>query len=59
MLVLGRLKGQAIVIGNDIRITVEDIRGDKVRIGIDAPKSIPVMREELLKQAAAEQGAGK
>lgn len=47
MLVLGRLKNEQIVINDNIIITVVDVRGDKVRIGIDAPKEIPVHRREV------------
>ena len=46
MLVLSRKKGESIVIG-DITIVVIDIRGDKVRIGIEAPKETPVFRREV------------
>lgn len=37
MLVLGRNKSEVIMVGNDVRITIVDVRGDKVRVGIDAP----------------------
>lgn len=47
MLVLSRRKDETIVIGEDIRVTVVDIRGDTVRLGITAPKSIPVYRKEI------------
>ena len=47
MLVLSRKKNESIVINNDIVITVVDIRGDKVRLGIVAPKDVPVHREEV------------
>ena len=47
MLVLTRKKNEVIVIGNNIKITVVDIRGDKVRIGIEAPVEIPVYRQEV------------
>lgn len=47
MLVLTRKKNEAIKIGNDITLTVVDIRGDKVRIGIEAPAVVPVHREEV------------
>jgi carbon storage regulator len=46
-LVLNRMMDQSIMIGDDIRITIVDIRGDKVRIGIAAPKETPVHREEV------------
>ena len=47
MLVLSRKKDDVIVIGDDIRIMVIEIRGDKVRLGIDAPKDVTVHREEI------------
>jgi len=47
MLVLSRQKDQTIMIGDNIEITVVDIRGDKVRLGITAPSHIPVHRKEV------------
>ena len=47
MLVLSRRRDETIVIGADIQITVVDIRGDKVRLGIQAPFSVGVHRKEL------------
>jgi carbon storage regulator len=47
MLVLSRQRDQTIMIGDDIEITVVDIRGDKVRLGINAPSQIPVHRKEV------------
>lgn len=47
MLVLSRKKNEAIVINNDITVTVVEIRGDKVRLGIVAPRETPVHREEV------------
>ena len=47
MLVLSRQRDETIVIGDDIEVTIVDIRGDKVRLGINAPKSIPVHRKEV------------
>lgn len=47
MLVLSRKKNETIRIADDVTITVVDIRGDKVRIGIEAPKEIPVHRGEV------------
>ncbi len=47
MLVLSRQRDETIMIGDDIEITVVDIRGDKVRIGITAPRSIQVHRKEV------------
>lgn len=47
MLVLTRTKGQKIMIGNDIVLTVVEVNGDQVRIGIEAPSEISVYREEI------------
>ena len=47
MLVLSRKKNESIVINNDITIVVVDIRGNKVRLGVDAPKEVPVHRQEV------------
>ena len=59
MLVLSRQRDESIMIGDDIEITVVDVRGEKVRLGINAPAHIPVHRKEVYeaikreKQAAA------
>lgn len=47
MLVLSRKKDEVIMIGDDVVITVVDIRGDKVRLGINAPTEMPVHRQEV------------
>ncbi len=49
MLVLSRKKGESLVLGvsGDITVTVVDIRGDKVRLGVNAPKEVPVHRQEV------------
>jgi carbon storage regulator len=47
MLVLSRQRDETIMIGDDIEVTVVDIRGDKVRLGINAPKAISVHRKEV------------
>ena len=47
MLVLSRHRDESIIIGDDVVITIVDIRGDKVRLGIDAPKEVSVHREEV------------
>ena len=47
MLVLSRKKNESIVINNDITIVVVEIRGDKVRLGVEAPKEVPVHRNEV------------
>jgi carbon storage regulator len=50
MLVLSRRVGESVVVGDDVTITVLEVRGDVVRIGIDAPRSVAVHRAELLEQ---------
>ena len=47
MLVLTRKRGERIMIGDQITVLVSEIRGDKVRIGIEAPADVPVHREEV------------
>ena len=54
MLVLTRRPGESIVIGQDIVITVIEIKGGQVRIGIDAPREIDVYREEIYEQVRQE-----
>jgi carbon storage regulator len=57
MLVLTRRTGESIVIGNDIVVTVLEVRHDQVRIGIDAPRSVQVHREEVFNQVMRENTA--
>jgi carbon storage regulator len=52
MLVLSRKKDESIVINNDITIVVVEIRGDKVRLGVEAPKEVPVHRQEVFEAIA-------
>ena len=59
MLVLGRLAREAIMIGDDIKIVVVDIKGDKVRLGIEAPKSVTVHREEVWERIQKEKADGE
>ncbi len=47
MLVLSRQRDESIIIGDNVVVTIVDIRGDKVRVGIDAPAEIPVHRREV------------
>jgi carbon storage regulator len=53
MLVLSRRVGESVVVGDDVTITVLEVRGDVVRIGIDAPRSVSVHRAELLAELAS------
>jgi carbon storage regulator len=55
MLVLSRKKNESIVINEDIVVTIVEIRGDKVRLGIEAPRDIPVHRREVLDAILREQ----
>lgn len=57
MLILQRKKNQSITIGSDITITVTDIGNDQVKLAIDAPRSIPIARSELLEAAEANKEA--
>ncbi|MBE5964195.1 MAG: carbon storage regulator CsrA [Lachnospiraceae bacterium] len=50
MLALSRKKNESIVINNEIEITILDVKGDQVKLGIVAPKSVPVYRKELYLQ---------
>ena len=47
VLILSRLKGERVIIGDNIAVTVVDIRGDKIRLGIEAPGWVPVHRQEV------------
>lgn len=53
MLVLSRRAGESIVIGDDVILTILDVRGDVVRVGIEAPRSVKVHRAELLRELEA------
>jgi carbon storage regulator len=57
MLALTRKKGESLVINNNIEITVLEIRGDQIKIGITAPKDVPVYREEVYRQIQNENKA--
>ncbi|MBR4278264.1 MAG: carbon storage regulator CsrA [Lachnospiraceae bacterium] len=63
MLALSRKKNEALIINNNVEVTILEIKGDQVKIGINAPKEIPVYRKEVYlqiqnanKEAAAEVG---
>ena len=53
MLVLSRRVGESVVIGDNVTITVLEVRGDVIRVGIDAPREVAVHRKELLEELAA------
>ena len=55
MLVLSRKKNESVVINDNITIVVVEIRGDKVRLGIEAPKDVPVHRKEIFDAIQASQ----
>lgn len=57
MLVLTRRVGESIVIGDEVVVTVLDVRGDQVRVGIAAPRSVRVHREEIVRQVERENAA--
>ena len=57
MLILSRKINEKIMIGDDISISIIDIRGDQVRIGVDAPKSVKVFRQEVFDAIRAENKA--
>lgn len=59
MLVLSRKKNESIVINNDITIVVVEIRGDKVRLGVEAPKEVPVHRREVYDAICRNEQAGQ
>jgi carbon storage regulator len=59
MLVLSRQKDESIMIGDDVEITIVDVRGDKVRLGIAAPKEIPVHRKEVYEAIQREKSEQK
>lgn len=57
MLVLSRKQGESIIIGNDIVVTVLEVRPDHIRLGIDAPRSVTVHREEVYLEVMRENAA--
>ncbi len=57
MLALTRKKGESIIVNNDIEISVLELRGDQVKIGISAPKEVPVYRKEVYIQIQKENEA--
>ena len=59
MLILTRRAGETVMIGSDISITVLGVKGNQVRIGINAPKDVAVHREEIYERIQSEKAAGK
>ena len=57
MLALTRKKGESLVLNNDIEVTILEIRGDQVKLGIKAPKQVPVYRKEVYQQIQKENEA--
>lgn len=57
MLALTRKKGESLIVGNNIEITVLEIRGDQIKIGISAPKDVPIYRKEVYLQIQEENKA--
>lgn len=57
MLVLSRKKDEIICIGDDIKVMIVDVQGDKVRLGIEAPKNVPVHRKEVYERVLIETAA--
>lgn len=53
MLVLSRRVGESVVVGDDVTLTILEVRGDVVRVGIQAPRSVQVHRAELLEELAS------
>lgn len=54
MLALARKLNQSIIIGNNIEITLLEIKGDQIKVGINAPKSVPIYRKEIYEQIQEE-----
>lgn len=54
MLVLSRKKGQSIMIGHDIEVSIVEVQGDQIRIGINAPKNVAIHRKEVYEEIISE-----
>ena len=58
MLILTRRISESIIVGDDVKITVLGVKGNQVRLGIDAPKNLPVHREEIYERIQQEKRTG-
>jgi len=54
MLVLSRKKGESIIIGDEIEVTIVEIRGDRVKLGFVGPNNVPIHREEIFRKIQSE-----
>jgi len=59
MLILTRRVGETVVIGNDVTVTVLGVKGNQVRLGVNAPREVAVHREEIFERIKREQSEGK
>ena len=59
MLILTRRIGETVVIGDDVKITVLGVKGNQVRLGVDAPKDVSVHREEIYQRIQSEKDQGE
>ena len=59
MLILTRRTGETVMIGNEVTLTVLGVKGNQVRIGINAPKNVPVHREEIYERIKRELSGGE
>ena len=59
MLILTRRVGETVMIGNDVTVTVLGVKGNQVRIGVNAPKDVAVHREEIYERIKREQQGGE
>lgn len=54
MLALTRRVGESIIINNDVEVTILDVKGDQIKVGINAPKTVPIYRKEIFNQIKEE-----
>lgn len=54
MLALSRKVGESIIINNNVELTILEVKGDQIKVGITAPKSVPIYRKEIFNQIKAE-----